>query len=153
MIRAWQLWVRFSQAHGAHTQRAQQRTKVKRDELLQQAQEAAAKGNAHTMWQVVKRLAPRAKFKKVQWAHHGPCRGPCMERDMSHNSHILLRHCVDNMSHWSCRSNRYDTNYVVSRFGKLCPRMPFHQLWRAGADQVVEPLVTKVNQDWSGLTS
>ena len=47
---------------------------------------------------------------------------------MSHNSHILLRHCVDNMSHWSCRSNRYDTNYVVSRFGKLCPRMPFHQL-------------------------
>ena len=66
VVQAWKLWVRFSRAHAIHKQRANARVKARRDDLLQQAQQAAATGNMCEIWGVVKRLAPKTRYKKVQ---------------------------------------------------------------------------------------
>ena len=81
ILQAWQLWVRFSQAHRLHKQRSQTRSKVRKAELLQEAQTAAARGNSHAMWQVVKKLAPKSKSKKVQLYKNGHIMHPEAELD------------------------------------------------------------------------
>ena len=71
MLTAWQLWVRFQQAHRIHKQRSRRRTKDRRDELLVQAQQAADQGNTYGLWRIVKQLAPKAPRKRLQLHKEG----------------------------------------------------------------------------------
>ena len=158
ILQAWQLWVRFSQAHRLHKQRSQTRSKVRRAELLQEAQTAAARGNSHAMWQVVKKLAPKSKSKKVQLYKNGHIMHPDAELD------------------WiaSAFGERYGTSFAqappnlvrqhppvlleVKQVREILLQTPLRKavppnalpsvVWRACLDQIIHPLVDKVNQDW-----
>ena len=60
VMTAWRLWVQFQRAHSIHKQRSRERIRKKRDDLLEQANAAAWKGNLFGLWKVVKQLAPKA---------------------------------------------------------------------------------------------
>ncbi|OLP90128.1 hypothetical protein AK812_SmicGene28345 [Symbiodinium microadriaticum] len=76
VVQAWKLWVRFSRAHAIHKRRANARVKARRDDLLQKAPQAADTGNMYEIWGVVKQLAPRTRYKKVQLHKHGVIMAP-----------------------------------------------------------------------------
>ncbi|CAE7040662.1 MCAT [Symbiodinium sp. CCMP2592] len=67
IMEAWKLWAQFAKAHKIYKQRAKARSKVKRDELLQQAQQKLqTKAIPMTCG-----VAPRSRHKKVQLYKHG----------------------------------------------------------------------------------
>ena len=67
VVTAWQQWARFIQAHRIHKARSQERSKQRRISLLEQAQQAGDRGDAHGLSKVVKQLAPKApRIRKLQ---------------------------------------------------------------------------------------
>ena len=71
VMTAWRLWVQFQRAHSIHKQRSKERVRRKRDDLLEQANAAAWKGNLFGLWKVVKQLAPKAPRKRLQLHKEG----------------------------------------------------------------------------------
>ena len=60
---AWRTWTQYMQAHRIHKARAKARSKQRKQDLLQQAQIAAAKQDARELYKIIKQLAPRAPKK------------------------------------------------------------------------------------------
>ena len=158
IMEAWKLWTRFAEAHRLHKQRANRRAKARRDELLAQAQDAATKSDLYQMWSVVKRLAPKTKFRRVQLHKHGNIMAPEAELD------------------WIAQAfgERYGAEHSASP-GPLCRQHPPVQvlmtdvkatlqqlparkavppgavpsaLWKACANQLAGPLTVAVNEAW-----
>eukprot|EP00439_Symbiodinium_sp_Y106_P046963 s2644_g6.t1 len=63
---AWRTWTQYMQAHRIHKARAKARSKQRKQDLLQQAQIAAAKQDARELYKIIKQLAPRAPKKQLQ---------------------------------------------------------------------------------------
>ena len=76
IVSAWKVWVQFQKAHRIHKQRSKQRTKQKRDDLLEQAQQSARAGNLCGLWKVVKQLAPKAPRRRLQLHKDGQILSP-----------------------------------------------------------------------------
>ena len=76
IVSAWKVWVQFQKAHRIHKQRSKQRTKQKRDDLLEQAQQSARAGNLFGLWKVVKQLAPKAPRRRLQLHKDGQILSP-----------------------------------------------------------------------------
>ncbi|CAE7728748.1 unnamed protein product [Symbiodinium sp. CCMP2592] len=66
IVPAWRQWAEIQQAHALHKARSKQRSKQKRLDIVQSAQQAADEGNAYKVWQAVRRLVPRAPKKQLQ---------------------------------------------------------------------------------------
>ena len=79
LFTAWRQWTQFSRAHKEHKQRAKARSKAGKVELLEKAQTAAAQGDMHNVWKVVKTLAPKAKRKQLQLYKAGHIMSPADE--------------------------------------------------------------------------
>ena len=62
---AWKDWAHFTRAHRLHKERSLARSKLRRDELLDQAQQAAQLGDMRKTWTTVKALAPKSKPKRL----------------------------------------------------------------------------------------
>ncbi|CAE7400543.1 unnamed protein product [Symbiodinium sp. CCMP2456] len=76
IINAWRQWTEFSRAHRVHKARSKQRSKQRKQDLLQQAQTAAAQGNMHEMWKLIRQLAPKAPKKRLQLHREGHMLSP-----------------------------------------------------------------------------
>ena len=76
LFTSWRQWTQFSKAHKEHKQRAKARSKAGKIELLEKAQTAAAQGDMHSVWKVVKTLAPKAKRKQLQLYKEGHIMSP-----------------------------------------------------------------------------
>ncbi|CAE7708124.1 MCAT [Symbiodinium sp. CCMP2592] len=158
IMEAWKLWAQFAKAHKIYKQRARVRSKVRRDEFLQQAQQAADKGNSHEMWCVIKRLAPKSRHKKVQLYKHGHLMTPTAELDWiaeafgerfgapfsSEPGALLRQHAPVQLQ----------ADHVLEELSRIPVRKAVPPgavpaiAWRACAEQIVQPLVRKVNADW-----
>ncbi|CAE7193616.1 unnamed protein product [Symbiodinium sp. CCMP2592] len=158
IVEAWKLWAQFAKAHKIYKHRAKVRSKVRRDELLQQAQQAADRGNSHEMWSVIKRLAPKSRHKKVQLYKHGHLMTPTAELDWiaeafgerfgaqfsSEPGALLRQHAPVQLQE----------DYVLEELQNIPVRKAVPPgavpaiAWRACAAQIVHPLVRKVNEDW-----
>ena len=66
ILTAWKQWTQFQQAHRINKERSKQRSKQRKIDLLQQAQQAADQGNVHELWKTIRRLAPKAPRKRLQ---------------------------------------------------------------------------------------
>ncbi|CAE7487295.1 unnamed protein product, partial [Symbiodinium sp. KB8] len=81
VLTAWKQWTQFQQAHRIHKERSRQRSKQRKIDLLQQAQQAAAQGNVHELWKTIRRLAPKAPRKRLQLHKDGHMISPEAELD------------------------------------------------------------------------
>ncbi|CAE7660156.1 MCAT [Symbiodinium sp. CCMP2592] len=158
IVEAWKLWTQFSRAHRIHKQRAKVRSKVRRDELLEQAEQAAEKGNAHEMWSVVKRLAPKSRPKKVQLYRHGQIMTPGAELDWIVEEFGKPYGATSSTEPGSLLRQhepvQLQEDYVLEELRKIPVRKAVPPgavpavVWRACAEQLVGPLVRKVSDDW-----
>ena len=71
IIQAWRCWVDFQRAHALHKDRSRQRSKQRKLDILETAQQASNEGNAYKVWQAVKKLVPKAPRKQLQLHRHG----------------------------------------------------------------------------------
>ena len=158
VVKAWKLWVQFSRAHAIHKQRANARAKAKRDELLQQAQQAAEHKNMHELWTVVKRLAPKCRFKKVQLHKHGVIMAPEAELDWIAQAfgerfgvHLAKEPPPLQRQHAPVQLAEQEVaaalHHIPVRKAVPPGTLPA-ALWRACADQIAAPLTVAVNQAW-----
>ncbi|OLP93673.1 LINE-1 retrotransposable element ORF2 protein [Symbiodinium microadriaticum] len=158
VVKAWKLWVQFSRAHAIHKQRANARAKAKRDELLQQAQQAAEHKNMHELWTVVKRLAPKCRFKKVQLHKHGVIIAPEAELDWIAQAfgerfgvHLAKEPPPLQRQHAPVQLAEQEVAAALHHIPvrKAVPRGTLPAaFWRACADQIAAPLTVAVNQAW-----
>ncbi|CAE7740061.1 MCAT [Symbiodinium sp. CCMP2456] len=81
VITAWQQWATFSCAHREHKARAKERSKARKRDLLNTAQQAAQRGGMHQVWKVVQTLAPKIKRKPLQLYKEGRIMAPEAELD------------------------------------------------------------------------
>ena len=71
VIQAWRCWVDFQRAHTLHKQRSRQRSKQRKTDIIDAAQQAANEGNAYKVWQAVQKLVPKAPRKQLQLHKNG----------------------------------------------------------------------------------
>ncbi|CAE7947484.1 unnamed protein product, partial [Symbiodinium sp. KB8] len=64
-------WADFQRAHALHMNRSRQRSKQRKLDILDSAQQAANEGNAYKVWQAVKKLVPKVPRKQLQLHKHG----------------------------------------------------------------------------------
>ena len=158
VVQAWKLWVRFSQAHRIHKQRAINRAKVKRDDLLQQAQQAAEAGNVHQVWKVVKTMAPKTRFRKVQLYQNGQIMAPEAELDWiarafgdrcgsSHSTTPPPLQRQHPPLHIDETEVRVALRQIPARKA-VPPQVLPSAFWKACADQVAGPLTQAINREW-----
>ena len=162
IVAAWKTWVKFSQAHRIHKQRANGRAKARRDELLVQAQEAATKGDLYQMWSVVKRLAPKMKFKRVQPYQHGTIMAPEAEMDwiaQAFGERYGAEHSTSPgplcRQHPPVQVLTEDVNTALKQLPArkaVPPGVVPSAVWKACADQIAGPLTAAVNEAWSRPT-
>ena len=148
VVQAWKTWVQFSRAH----------VKARRDDLLHQAQQAATGGNMHELWNVVKRLAPKARFKKVQLHKHGVIMAPEAELEW-----IASAFGERFGASQSTPPPPLQRQYAPVQLAESEVRQALHQIparkavppgtlpaafWKACADQLAVPLTNRVNRDW-----
>ncbi|CAE7323550.1 unnamed protein product [Symbiodinium sp. CCMP2456] len=81
IINAWRQWTEFCRAHRLHKTRSKQRSKQRKQDLLQQAQAAATQGNVHKTWKIIRQLAPKARKKRLQLHKDGHMISPDEELD------------------------------------------------------------------------
>ena len=158
VVQAWKTWVRFSRAHAIHKQRANARVKARRDDLLQQAQQAATEGNMHGLWGVVKRLAPKARHKKVQLHKHGVIMAPEAELEWiadafgerfgasrsSKPPPLQRRHSPVQLAEPEVLQALHQTPARKAVPPGTLPAA----FWKACADQLAAPLTAWVNRQW-----
>ncbi|CAE7575091.1 betA [Symbiodinium sp. CCMP2592] len=78
---SWRQWSQFSKAHREHKQKAKERSKAWRRDLILKAQHAAENHDMFQIWEVVKCLAPKTKRKKLQLYRNGHMMTPEAELD------------------------------------------------------------------------
>ena len=71
IFQAWRCWADFQRAHALHMNRSRQRSKQRKLDILDSAQQAANEGNAYKVWQAVKKLVPKVPRKQLQLHKHG----------------------------------------------------------------------------------
>ncbi len=71
VMTAWRTWTKYTQAHRIHKLRSKERSKQRKQDLLQQAQLAASKHDARELYKVIKQLAPRTPRKRLQLYRNG----------------------------------------------------------------------------------
>ena len=158
VVQAWRLWVRFSQAHRLHKQRAQSRAKVKRDELLLQAQAAAEAGDMHQVWKMVKVMAPKTKFRKVQLYQNGQIMAPEAELDWIARAFGDRYGSSHSMAPTSLQREHPPLHIDEAEVRSALRQIPARKavppnvlpsaFWKACAEQLATPLTMAVNQEW-----
>ena len=156
---AWKTWTKFTQAHRLHKQRAQGRAKARRDELLAQAQTAATTGDLYQMWSVVKRLAPKMKFRRVQLHKHGTIMAPEAEVEWIAQAfgdrYGAVHSAPPGPLHRIHSPVQVQVNDVKAALLQLPARKAVppgavpSAVWKACAEQIASPLTKAVNQAWS----
>ncbi|CAE7573790.1 unnamed protein product [Symbiodinium sp. CCMP2592] len=157
---AWKLWVRFQRAHKAHKDRSRQRTKQKRDDLLQQAQEAADKGHYSGLWRIVKQMTPKVPRKRLQLHRNGHIISTTEEMDwiLQAYGERYGTSAVD--GGWqgpigSDISVTIDASELRDQMlrihpGKAVPRGKAAAiLWKACAQQIATTVTEEVNHGWN----
>ena len=154
VVKAWKLWVQFSRAHAIHKQRANARAKARREDLLQQAQQAAENKNMHALWTVVKSVA----LKKVQLHKHGVIMVPEAELDWiaqafgeRFGGHLSTKPPPLQRQHAPVQLAEQDVaaalHHIPARKAVPPGTLPA-AFWKACADQIAAPLTAAVNQAW-----
>ncbi|CAE7239424.1 unnamed protein product [Symbiodinium sp. CCMP2456] len=160
IVTAWHMWARFQQAHRIHKQRSRQRTKVKRDSLLEQAQQAALAGNTFGLWRVVRQLAPKMPRKRVQLHREGRILSTQEELDWilqaygeRYGANLVSPtfSCTGESSQQHVTIQEAD---LVHQLQTLNPRKAVPRgtapsvLWKACCRQVVPSVVAAINRQW-----
>ena len=66
IFQAWRCWAKFSKQHGEYRARARLLRRNARLQLLQDAREAAGRGDTWSLYKIVRRIAPKAPPRKFQ---------------------------------------------------------------------------------------
>ena len=66
IFQAWRCWAKFSKQHGEYKARARQLRRDGKLELLNNAREAARRGDTWSLYKLVRRIAPKAPQRKFQ---------------------------------------------------------------------------------------
>ena len=158
IMEAWKLWTRFAEAHRLHKQRANRRAKARRDELLAQAQDAATKGDLHQMWSVVKRLAPKTQFRRVQLHKHGLIMAPEAELDWIATAFGERYGAEHSALPGPLRRQHPPVQVLMTDVKAALQQLPARKavppgvvpsaLWKACANQLAGPLTAAVNEAW-----
>ena len=87
---AWRCWAKFSKQYGEYKARARLLRRTARLQLLQDAREAAGRGDTWSLYKIVRRIAPRAPPRKFQIQPKGKLPTVAEEHDALVTYHSTL---------------------------------------------------------------
>ena len=160
VFEAWKDWALFQRAHRLHKTRSQERSKLRRNELLDQAQTAAQSGDMHAIWATVKALAPKTKPRKLQLHKDGRMLTPQAELQWiteafgeRYGSSFAKTTPFPQREH---PPFQVPLELVQAQLEKLQVRKAVppgavpSAIWRMCAEEVSGFITNRVNETWSG---
>ncbi|CAE7725838.1 unnamed protein product, partial [Symbiodinium sp. KB8] len=123
-----------------------------------QAQDAATKGDLYQMWSVVKRLAPKTKFRRVQLHKHGNIMAPEAELDWIAQAFGERYGAAHSVSPGPMCRQHPPVQVLMTDVKAALQQLPARKavppgavpsaLWKACANQLAGPLTVAVNEAW-----
>ena len=161
IFQAWRCWADFQRAHALHKDRSRQRSKQRKTDILDSAQQAATEGNAYKVWQAVKKLVPKAPRKQLQLHRHGTMMTFREELDWiveAYGRRYGEQAQVDELQmspvHKSSRTFSIDPAALEAQLAKLNPRKAVPKgttpsvVWKACSQIVAGPVAEAFNLVW-----
>eukprot|EP00439_Symbiodinium_sp_Y106_P044349 s2334_g5.t1 len=166
IVGAWRVWVQFQKAHRIHKKRSKSRTKQRRDDLLEQAQQAARAGNFFGLWKVVKQLAPKAPRRRLQLNQEGKLLSPEEELQWIVQAYGERYGVGSAESAWIYEPQAFTSDVAIDALdlanilGHLSPRKavprnsvpPVLLLLKACCSDIATTVAHDVNAQWSQST-
>ena len=125
---------------------------------MAQAQDAATKGDLYQMWSVVKRLAPKTKFRRVQLHKHGNIMAPEAELDWIAQAFGERYGAAHSVSPGPMCRQHPPVQVLMTDVKAALQQLPARKavppgavpsaLWKACANQLAGPLTVAVNEAW-----